>query len=298
MAEIKQYRYKEMNWPYYEFFWYINGKQIKVKKIDQLELDSYIEEAESQNYTFAYTKEELERAKKYYENILKNQLILNPQKNWIIYKHTDSNGKSYIGLTCQEPEKRWDNGNGYQVGKFANAIKELGWHSFTHDIIEDNITTLEKAREREKYWINYYNSYENGYNSTLGGESKEASTKPIYQIDKDLNIVALHESVRKAAEKNNLSPEAIYNLVSPNKSKRYHTAGGYYWVYVENYSDWKPQKNKRKKAIYCPETDEFYESQAEAGRKLNIDRKLISKVCTGKENSTHGYHFVFIEKGE
>ena len=75
MTEIKQYRYKEINWPYYEFFWYINGKQIKVKKIDQLELDDYIEEVESQGYTFAFTKEKLEHAKKYYENILKNQLF-------------------------------------------------------------------------------------------------------------------------------------------------------------------------------------------------------------------------------
>lgn len=75
MAEIKQYRYKKINWPYYEFFWYINGKQIKVKKIDQLELDDYIEKAENQGYTFTYTKEELEHAKEYYENILKNQLF-------------------------------------------------------------------------------------------------------------------------------------------------------------------------------------------------------------------------------
>lgn len=78
MTEIKQYRYKEINWPYYDFFWYVDGKQIKKIKVDQLELYDYIEEAESQGYTFAYTEEELERAKKNYENIL-NNLLVNPK---------------------------------------------------------------------------------------------------------------------------------------------------------------------------------------------------------------------------
>lgn len=296
MAEIKQYRWKEINWPYYDFFWYIDGKQIKSKKIDQLEINEYIKEAENQGYSFAYTKEELERAKENYEKILANQLIFQPQRNWVIYKHTDPNNKSYIGLTCQTPEERWDNGNGYKTGKFAEAIKDLGWHSFTHEIIEDGIITLEEAQEKEKYWINYYDSYNNGYNSTFGGESSNTKIKPVYQIDKDLNIVALYNSVHEAAEKIGVVPETIYNLVCPGTKKFHHTAGGYYWVYVENYSNWTPSINKVKKTIYCPETDKFYESQAEAGRELNIDRKSISKVCTGKINSTHGYHFILVEK--
>lgn len=36
-------------------------------------------------------------------------------------------------------------------------------------IIEDNITTQDLANEREIYWINYYNSYKEGYNSAPGG---------------------------------------------------------------------------------------------------------------------------------
>lgn len=31
---------------------------------------------------------------------------------------------------------------------------------------------IDKASEREIYWINYFNSYKNGYNATLGGDGK------------------------------------------------------------------------------------------------------------------------------
>lgn len=38
------------------------------------------------------------------------------------------------------------------------------------EIIEDNIETQEEANNREIYWISYYNSFHNGYNSTPGGD--------------------------------------------------------------------------------------------------------------------------------
>ena len=38
------------------------------------------------------------------------------------------------------------------------------------EIIEDNIETQEEADNREIYWISYYDSFHNGYNSTPGGD--------------------------------------------------------------------------------------------------------------------------------
>lgn len=98
---------------------------------------------------------------------------------WCIYKHTNKiNGKSYIGLTHQEPQKRWGfEGKGYQRNDayFWNAIQKYGWDNFAHEVLENNISTLKEANEREKYYINLYRTYigfndGNGYNLTLGGE--------------------------------------------------------------------------------------------------------------------------------
>ena len=41
---------------------------------------------------------------------------------------------------------------------FYNEIKKYGWENFDHQIIEDNIYSIEKANEREIYWINYYHT--------------------------------------------------------------------------------------------------------------------------------------------
>lgn len=51
-----------------------------------------------------------------------------------------------------------------------SAIQKYGWDNIKHEIIESDINYLEEANNREQYWIQYYNSFYNGYNSTLGGD--------------------------------------------------------------------------------------------------------------------------------
>ena len=98
-------------------------------------------------------------------------------KTWKIYKHTLLVGKhagwSYIGQTNQnDPAKRWRSRRGYKGGLFWKAIREYGWENFSHEIIEDNIETIELANERETYWIKYYNSVEQGWNCNYGGDAR------------------------------------------------------------------------------------------------------------------------------
>lgn len=88
---------------------------------------------------------------------------------WVIYKHQHGN-KVYIGLTSQDIEKRWRNGEGYKnCPYFYNAIKKYGWDSFTHEIIQTT-DTLEKARILEIMWIAFYKKRCGVYNITNGGE--------------------------------------------------------------------------------------------------------------------------------
>ena len=48
-------------------------------------------------------------------------------------------------------------------------MKKYGLEHFHMELIEDNIPT-EMLNNKERYWIDKYNSYYHGYNSTLGGE--------------------------------------------------------------------------------------------------------------------------------
>lgn len=54
--------------------------------------------------------------------------------------------------------------------------------------------------EREKYWIKHYNSYYDGYNETLGGDSAITSSK---MTEEDLSIII------KLLKENVLSEQSI-----------------------------------------------------------------------------------------
>lgn len=92
-------------------------------------------------------------------------------KSYVVYCHTNIlNGKKYIGITSEKPQRRWRNGDGYKNSLcFYSAIIKYGWNNFTHEILFDNLTQLE-AEEKEIYLIQQYNTISpNGYNIKLGG---------------------------------------------------------------------------------------------------------------------------------
>lgn len=84
-----------------------------------------------------------------------------------IYKTTNLiNNKIYIGMHTSNLKNYF--GSGINIKK---DLKKYGKENFAREIIEDNISTLELLREREKYWINFYNSKDDsiGYNIFDGG---------------------------------------------------------------------------------------------------------------------------------
>ena len=93
------------------------------------------------------------------------------EKKYCVYVHTNKvNGKKYIGITCRNPEVRWQNGQGYKrQPKFYAAIQKYGWDGFAHEILFDGLT-LQEANDKEREMIELYDSMNNGYNLTEGGE--------------------------------------------------------------------------------------------------------------------------------
>lgn len=217
---------------------------------------------------------------------------------WIVYRHISPSNKSYIGITSQEPSKRWRNGVGYdKETKFGKAIKKYGWDNFSHEIIEDNISTFEEACEREKYWILIYDTFKSGYNSTLGGDgiSPDLIVKiPIYQIDKNMKIVARYDSYLEAVKSTGISNNRICSVING----RQITAGGYYWCKVEDYfDDWKPRFDERTQPVICIETQTVYPTQTVAAQDVGINAPAsISYCCLRQGVTAGGYHWAFYDE--
>lgn len=85
------------------------------------------------------------------------------------------NDKVYIGQTICPIKERF----GHHLSaaytrtkstrKFYNAIRKYGKDKFYVELIEDNIP-IGKLDEKEIYYIEQYDSYNKGYNSTIGGD--------------------------------------------------------------------------------------------------------------------------------
>ena len=93
-----------------------------------------------------------------------------------IYKITNLiNGKSYIGksknietrFVYHKTPCRWSKEENKPLYK---AFKKYGLDNFNFDVIEE--CKEDELNIKEIYWIGYYDTYKNGYNSTPGNIKK------------------------------------------------------------------------------------------------------------------------------
>lgn len=132
------------------------------------------------------------------------------------------NGNVYIGQTVKSVEKRFQqHRNNYNKPYFSQltlykAFKKYGLDSFSFEALEE--VDNNKLDEREKYWIDYYDSYRNGYNMTLGGRLVELYKWDLQEI---LDLYHLHKSARKVAEIIGCDHSTIDHLLNANNIPRY-----------------------------------------------------------------------------
>ena len=141
-----------------------------------------------------------------------------------IYKIVnDINGKIYIGKTSSTIEKRFkEHCNDSKKERcekrpLYDAMNKYGVENFTVEKVEE-VENDEIASEREIYWINKLRTYIgfndcNGYNATLGGDSKRIYDYQIiakkYLELKNQKETAKYfqcdvETVKKACQENNI----------------------------------------------------------------------------------------------
>ena len=143
-----------------------------------------------------------------------------------IYKITNKvDNKIYIGQTVKTAEKRFqqhkNNSNKSYFSQIVlyKAFNKYGIDNFICEQIEE--VPNELLDEREKYWIEYYDSYFNGYNSTLGGRAT-----PLYNWDVDdiIEKYLVLKSARKVAEVIGCDHSSIDKILNENNVPRFSPA--------------------------------------------------------------------------
>ena len=196
---------------------------------------------------------------------------------WVIYKHTNKiNGKIYIGQTSQDPKKRWNYGYGYiDCPKFYAAIQKYGWNNFEHEIIEKNILTIEEADIREIYWIEYYNSVQNGYNINKSAGHHARG-------------IELSKAISEGQKKNWAN--------NPDRKEKASQKFKEQWKNDEYRNKFLGANNGNSKKIICIETNQIFNTLKEAAEWANTSRQNITGVLKNRQKTAAGYHWKYYKE--
>lgn len=132
-----------------------------------------------------------------------------------IYKITNKiNNHCYIGQSIHihirwnehKLKYNWERESNKPLYK---AFMKYGLENFTFEVIEE--CPVELLNEREMYWIDYYNSFKDGYNVTSGGEGNRGDNHPRHKLTKEdiIDIRTRYKNLERKKEVYSLYKDRI-----------------------------------------------------------------------------------------
>ena len=137
-----------------------------------------------------------------------------------IYKITNQiNQKVYIGQTINPIEVRMSKHyskakNEVGLTGIDRAIQLYGKENFLVEQIEE--CDNNNLNNRERYWINYYNSYKTGYNLTTGGQENISTMFSNEEIQQIIEAYKELKTTTEVAQQFNCSSHTISNILKVN----------------------------------------------------------------------------------
>lgn len=195
--------------------------------------------------------------------------------------HSLSTGKKYIGQTVEKLQRRVARHfRAINETKISRAIQKYSKYDFVYGIVEE-VDSRNLLDEREKFWIQHYDSVNNGFNIKEGGKCARGfkqSESSIEKRRKKLLGRPLSEEHKKKLSKAHsgkvLSKETVDKMIV--------------------YRTGRNLTESCKEKISQSHSKNTYELTNKDGTTLII--KNLSKFC--KENNLHQSAFVRIMNGE
>ena len=201
-----------------------------------------------------------------------------------IYKiYNDINDKIYIGKTNYLLEKRFqehirDSKKNQENRPLYNAMNKYGVEHFKIEQIEE--CDIQIVDEREKYWIEFLQTFKYGYNATLGGDGKSyLDYELIYATYLETNSIKETALIVSCDEKSVSTILNIYGITKEDRIKNMALKKSNFVAMIDK---------KTNKII------KVFNGTREAGRFLNKTHQHIQEVCQGKRKSAYGYLWKYI----
>lgn len=197
----------------------------------------------------------------------------------IIYKYTSPSEKVYIGQTVNPSKRKSGHSSKTKKSntKFGSAIRKYGLENFKYEILFESELFEDKSELKlllntlEIQYINQYDSYNNGYNCTKGG-------------DGSLGIVKseeIKEKLRLANTGRKHTPEAKEKMRQNRPT-----------VLISDTTKEALIKANNKAVLQFTKLGEFiqeWESITIAANNTNIGRSAIYNCCNNRSKTAGGY---------
>ena len=223
-------------------------------------------------------------------------------RTYYIYKATNKiNGKSYVGQTCDFHSRVWQHQRCYEKEDcdFHRAIKEFGFDNFSWEIIE-TCESEDRACELEKYYIEKFNTYRDGYNMTKGGKGAPYhNARAVVLLTLDGQYIKRYDSAMDAEIDGFHNADVLLNCKGKSRQTK-----GYMFMFEDEYESngaktyRKPEPNGMRSVIQCDMEGNFiqkFKSLQEAASITGTNRTTISGVLSNTYKSANGYIFVYEE---
>lgn len=201
------------------------------------------------------------------------------------YKKIDTNEIVYIGRTNNIERRRKEHelyepiekGRPHYNFPLSKGIRKYGLDNYICEIIEINLT-YEESLEREKYWIKYYNTYEdlNKYNLTPGGECITENKFSEEIIEEARQLLKMKVPFKEIQDRTGIS---ISHLSEINTGKRRKSS--LYNYPINNMTCGRKLTSEQiEEIIYLLQTTNI--TNQEIGLKYNVSDTTIQNINMGK----------------
>lgn len=203
------------------------------------------------------------------------------------------NGKKYIGLTTKSIEERWHchvvqaKQNAKRNMVIAKAILKYGKENFEISVLEECVDEKE-LRKKEKVWIAELNTFNDGYNMTLGGDGL-LGYKHTDETKEKMSKSQIGNKNNKGHFKGRNHSEHSKKLISEKNSGSLH--GMFGKTHTDEVKKAISEKHKKKVAQYDDNENlvNVFISYQEAAKFVNGKPQGISRCCRGIRKHHRGY---------